>query len=164
MTVLIDELLQFSRMGRTEIRRSAVNLAWLVEDIRRELEPETRNRTVRWQISSLPEVNGDPLMLRLAMTNLLSNALKYSRTRLEARIACHRPVSALSRDESRRGRQHSKELPAFFRSAHPFRMARQNCSLSGEKVLSGCILKRAWKPKTKTPALSTQAEAAQWRA
>jgi signal transduction histidine kinase len=86
MTALIDDLLQFSRMGRSEMRKAVVTLGPLVEDVRRELEPETKNRSVEWQVRPLPDVYGDPSMLRLVMTNLLSNALKYSRTRPVARI------------------------------------------------------------------------------
>ena len=46
-------------------------------------EPE---RTVEWVIEELPTVPGDPSMLQLVFTNLLSNAFKYSRTRDNAKI------------------------------------------------------------------------------
>lgn len=86
-STLVDELLSFSRMGRAELRDAEVDMRALVEEVRGELEHEARGRTVRWEIAPLPRVRGDGAMLRLAVRNLLSNALKYTRTREEAIIA-----------------------------------------------------------------------------
>jgi PAS domain S-box-containing protein len=83
---LIDALLAFSRMGRAEMRQQRFSLAALVEEARRELRREMEGRNIRWQIGDLPEVQGDPLMLRQVLVNLLSNALKYTRTRAQAKI------------------------------------------------------------------------------
>jgi len=86
MGQLIDDLLVFSRMGRTEMQRSKVNLTPLVQAIIAELEADTRGRQIRWVIGELPEVEGDPAMMRLVLTNLVSNAVKYTGTRAEAVI------------------------------------------------------------------------------
>jgi signal transduction histidine kinase len=85
MGELIDSLLVFSRMGRTEMMQTRVDLNAVVRQAQRDvMEGETRS--VSWVIESLPTVPGDPKMLQLAFTNLLSNAVKYSRNREDARI------------------------------------------------------------------------------
>ena len=78
---LIDDLLEFSRLGRTDLRTESVDLAGVVEDIRREMEESTRGRTVEWRIGALPVVPADRSMLRIVLHNLVENALKYSRPR-----------------------------------------------------------------------------------
>jgi signal transduction histidine kinase len=87
MGVLIDDLLAFSRMGRVDPKRELVPLGRLVEGVVEELAPEIAGRPVVWEIGLLPEVIGDPAMLRQVWKNLLGNAVKFSRTRALARIS-----------------------------------------------------------------------------
>jgi len=83
---LVDDLLAFSRMSRTEMRQTMVPLDQLVKEIVHDLRQETQNRDIVWSIASLPTVSGDPSMLRLVLVNLLVNAVKYTRPRQQARI------------------------------------------------------------------------------
>jgi PAS domain S-box-containing protein len=79
MGKLIDDLLAFSRMGRTELRSAPVKLDTILAEALQELRGDSRGRDLQWNIQPLPEVQGDPAMLRQVFINLLSNALKYSR-------------------------------------------------------------------------------------
>lgn len=86
MGALLDDLLNFSRLGRTALDSASVRLANLVERIRQELEPQSKGRTLTWEIGELPEVKGDPTLLYQALFNLISNAVKYTRKRENAHI------------------------------------------------------------------------------
>jgi len=86
MGTLIDDLLAFSRIGRTETREAAVNLDLLVKEILGEVQQDIIGRNIAWKISALPDLYGDRSMLRLALTNLISNAAKFTRTRPQAEI------------------------------------------------------------------------------
>jgi light-regulated signal transduction histidine kinase (bacteriophytochrome) len=83
---LVDNLLAFSRMGRSELRLSTVDMARLFEEMRSGLASEIGERQIKWQIESLPIVHGDLAMLRLVVQNLLSNAVKYTSGREIATI------------------------------------------------------------------------------
>ncbi|MEH2395099.1 MAG: ATP-binding protein [Nostoc sp.] len=84
--ILIDELLTFSRMGRSEMRYINLNMEQLVQEIKRDLVNQTPGRIINWHIESVPEVQGDPSMLRLVLRNLIGNAVKYTQTRNPAEI------------------------------------------------------------------------------
>jgi light-regulated signal transduction histidine kinase (bacteriophytochrome) len=86
MGELIDSLLVFSRMGRAEMLNTHVDLNTIVRTAQRDMMQADPGRTVNWVCHLLPEVLGDPNMLQLVFTNLLSNAYKYSRNRPDAAI------------------------------------------------------------------------------
>jgi light-regulated signal transduction histidine kinase (bacteriophytochrome) len=83
---LIDSLLVFSRMGRSEMLSTRVDLNAVVRTAQRDVMQSDPAREVEWVIEGLPDVQGDPSMLQLVFNNLLSNAFKYSRARQDAKI------------------------------------------------------------------------------
>jgi signal transduction histidine kinase len=89
---LIDDLLAFSRMNRTEMLLGRVDLSSLVEDVRQELHADRAGASSAWIVHPLPVVEGDAAMLRIVLMNLLSNAVKYSAPRSPAtiEIGCER--------------------------------------------------------------------------
>jgi light-regulated signal transduction histidine kinase (bacteriophytochrome) len=90
MGILIDDLLAFSRIGRTETRQTMVSLEQVVKEIQGELSQETEGRKISWRLGPLPDLYGDRSMLKLALVNLISNAVKFTRTRPrpEIEIGC----------------------------------------------------------------------------
>jgi len=86
MGSLIDDLLAFSRISRAEAHYSAVSLQQLAQEAIAEVRQDANDRKIVWKIDSLPEWYGDRSMLRLALVNLISNAIKFSRTRPQAEI------------------------------------------------------------------------------
>ena len=86
MDSLISDLLAFSRAARAEITRTSFDLGALVAEVQQELEAECEHRTICWEIEGLPVVQADRALLHQVLINLLSNALKYGKTRAETRI------------------------------------------------------------------------------
>jgi chemotaxis family two-component system sensor kinase Cph1 len=83
---LVDKLLAYARLGRGELQRTRVDLTALVAEARRDVAAGLAGRAVTWHVADLPAVEGDLMMLRLAVRNLLDNAAKYTRGRAEAVI------------------------------------------------------------------------------
>ncbi|MCE0484786.1 MAG: response regulator [Methylacidiphilales bacterium] len=86
MNALIEDLLNLSRTSRAEMHRTSVDLQEIVDVIIRELGPEMEGRNIVWKKNPLPRVMGDPALLKLVLSNLLMNAIKYSRPRNPAEI------------------------------------------------------------------------------
>ncbi len=83
---LIDDLLAFSRIEQTQVRKTEVDLNQLVRETLDDFLADTKERNIAWDIRPLPLVQADRSLLRLALVNLFSNAVKFTRTRAQARI------------------------------------------------------------------------------
>jgi signal transduction histidine kinase len=98
---LIDDLLSFSRMSRTEMSERAVDLSRVVEDVIAEVMRDAGDREIAWDVGELPAVVGDRSMLRIVFVNLLSNAVKYtrgtSRAEIDVRVLSQADGSAVIR-------------------------------------------------------------------
>ncbi|GEM_PF-935116 len=83
---LIDDLLRFSRLNRQPLEKQPVDLQLLVNEVWSALADEREGRHAELSVAPLPPCQGDQPLLKQVFFNLLSNALKYSRCREEARI------------------------------------------------------------------------------
>ena len=84
---LIDDLLVFSRMGRAAITIAEVDMRRLVDEVIYDLRIETERRKIDWKIpQALPVVQVDRNLIRQVWSNLIGNAIKYSKTRDVATI------------------------------------------------------------------------------
>ena len=84
---LVDALLDFSRMGRTALKRARVDTGVLCREIAREITRFETGRTIEWTIAQdLPVLWADPTLMQVAMRNVMGNAVKYTRDREVARV------------------------------------------------------------------------------
>jgi K+-sensing histidine kinase KdpD len=122
---LIDDLLGFSRIGRAETKKAAVNLEQLVAQVIAEVAQDTGGRDIAWKVGALPVCYGDRSMLRLVFVNLLSNAVKFTRKRPRAEIEIgysqqkNNLIEIFVRDNGAGfDMQHSNELFGVFQCLH----------------------------------------------
>lgn len=86
MAHLLEDLLSLARLGRQKIQTQTCGLDKIVEEVVKELEPESRDHVVEWRIQKLPFVDCDPALMKTVVSNLLSNAVKFSKFRRPAII------------------------------------------------------------------------------
>ena len=86
MGILIDDLLQFSKTGRQELRLADMDMNIIIQEAIEVLKTDTENRKISWTVATLPQVIGDYSLLKQVWMNLLDNAVKYTRYKDEAEI------------------------------------------------------------------------------
>jgi PAS domain S-box-containing protein len=86
MSQLVDDLLNLARVGRQELKRLPTSLNAIINDVKDDLDRETRGRQIKWHIEHLPMIECDAGLIKQVFTNLLSNAVKYTRPRAAAQI------------------------------------------------------------------------------
>ncbi|MDP9835482.1 light-regulated signal transduction histidine kinase (bacteriophytochrome) [Neorhizobium huautlense] len=84
---LVDDLLNFSQLGRASIAHKTVDMNKLVAEVVRSVMINNEDRAIEWAIDTLPPAWGDATLLRQVWFNLIENAVKYSRPRAPARIS-----------------------------------------------------------------------------
>ncbi len=81
MGQLVDDLLGFSRLGRQKLESARIDMTALAKAVFDEQAAQAPHRTLRLDLQSLPPAAGDPAMIRVVMSNLVANAVKFSRDR-----------------------------------------------------------------------------------
>ena len=87
MSQLIEDLLNLSRISRSEVHKQKIDLSALARSVASDLQQSDPQRTAEFVIQPCLETDGDPRLLRVALENLLGNAWKFSARRCPARIA-----------------------------------------------------------------------------
>ena len=75
---LIDDLLAFSKLTRTETTETAVDMEALAREVVEQIRRDSMETAAEFRIGELPAARGDRAMLRQVFTNFISNAVKFS--------------------------------------------------------------------------------------
>ncbi|MGZ4974331.1 MAG: sensor histidine kinase, partial [Limisphaerales bacterium] len=86
MGLLIDDLLNLSRVSRGDVAQQPVSLNVLVDEVISEMRPEIEHRNIEWKVGRLPTATCDAGLMKQVFTNLIANAVKYTRPRERAVI------------------------------------------------------------------------------
>ena len=86
MANLIQDLLNLSRISRTELKRQKVDMSELANSVIEDLKAQAPGRVVELKVEEDMLVEADPRLLRVALDNLLGNAWKFTSKQADARV------------------------------------------------------------------------------
>lgn len=78
MNFMINEVLEYSRIGGLAVTYKKNNVKVLINDIIKDLTHVYDSRNLKITVGDTPDLKGDPLMMLQMFTNLIGNAVKYS--------------------------------------------------------------------------------------
>ena len=124
MSDLIDDLLTLSRLGRRELNVVSIDMEALAREAYDELIRAHPDANATFEVGALPDALGDRSMIRHVLTNLLSNALKFTRTEASPRIEVRaeeregRPVYVVRDNGVGFNNEKADELFGVFQRSH----------------------------------------------
>jgi light-regulated signal transduction histidine kinase (bacteriophytochrome) len=86
MAMLIDDMLDLSRVSRHELRRETLDISAIADSVAQKLMETDNNRSVTFTIEPGLEAEGDNRLVETALDNLIGNAWKYTANRESAEI------------------------------------------------------------------------------
>ncbi|MFA7003812.1 MAG: ATP-binding protein [Verrucomicrobiia bacterium] len=86
MNLMIDELLAFSRVGRQSMQVAEVDMTALAQSVFDQCAAQASGRNIQFKLQPLPPAQGDPHLLSHVWSNLISNAIKYTRNKPLSKI------------------------------------------------------------------------------
>ncbi|MBC8173024.1 MAG: PAS domain S-box protein, partial [Chitinophagales bacterium] len=86
MGALIDNLLIYSKMGRVDVQLTEINVEEMVHEVIDEISKEKDGDKVQFTVTNLPALHADYAMLKQALRNLVSNAVKFTKTKMHPAI------------------------------------------------------------------------------
>ena len=94
---LIDDLLAFSRLGKQEMTKTSLDMEWIIRDVWQNLLTIHPDRNMTLQVEGVQPGMGDRSLIREVFSNLLGNAVKFTRSREVTRIEVGSRVRATKR-------------------------------------------------------------------
>jgi signal transduction histidine kinase len=81
MAGMIEDLLRLAQIGRQQLRLQKTSIKDVIDDVLADLKSEVCERRIEWRVGELPSLECDRGLVKQVFTNLVGNAVKYTRPR-----------------------------------------------------------------------------------